>query len=206
MSDGFFRLYLVTDRTRTAGRPLLEVVEQALEGGVDAVQLREKDLPAGELFALARRCQELCRRHAARFLINDRIDVALAVGADGVHLPVDSFKPAEARRLLGTGALIGASAHSVAEAHAAMAAGADFIVFGPIYDTPSKRRFGPPVGLGALADAARTVALPVLAIGGITASRLPAVSRQGAHGIAVVSAVLEAESPRAAAAALRAAL
>ena len=206
MADNLFRLYLVTDRTRTAGRPLLDVVEQALQGGVDAVQLREKDLPGGELFALACRLRELCRRYAVRFLINDRIDVALAVGADGVQLPVDSFNPADARSLLGARALIGASAHSVAEARAAMARGADFIVFGPIYDTPSKRPFGAPVGLDALADVARAVALPVVAIGGITTSRLSALCRQGARGVAVVSAVLEADSPRAAAAALRAAL
>src|ERR1043166_4223314 len=146
-----FRLYLVTDRTRTGGRPLLEVVEAALDGGVDAVQLREKDLPTDELVDLATRLVGLCRRHGARLLINDRIDVALAVGADGVHLPVDSFRVADARSLLGNAALIGASAHHAGAARSAAAAGADFVVFGPVFDTPSKRVFGPPVGLAALA-------------------------------------------------------
>ncbi len=201
-----FCLYLVTDRTRTAGRPLLQVVEQALQGGVDAVQLREKDLCGGELLVLAKNLGTLCRRYGVKFLINDRIDVVLAADADGVHLPVDSFAPADARRLLGPDVLIGASAHSLAEARTAAAGGADFIVFGPIFETPSKRTFGSPVGLDALAAASRGVALPLIAIGGITAERVRSVRQHGVHGIAVVSAILEADDPRAAAAALRAAL
>ena len=108
MADSFFRLYLVTDRHHTVGRPLLDVLEEALRGGVDAVQLREKDLPAAELFDLARRMRALCRRYKARLLVNDRIDIALSAGADGIHLPANSFSPADARRLLGPGALIGA--------------------------------------------------------------------------------------------------
>lgn len=205
MADGF-SLYLVTDRTRTAGRPLLDVVEAALHGGVDAVQLREKDLAARELFELARALREVTRRHSAGLLINDRIDIALAVDADGVHLPVDSFAPADARRLFGQRALIGASTHSVEQARAAAASGADFIVFGPVFDTPSKRGFGTPVGLNALAQAVQAVTIPVLAIGGVTAERARSLRESGAHGIAVVAAILEADDPRAAAAALRAAL
>jgi thiamine-phosphate pyrophosphorylase len=204
MAERFPRLYLVTDRTRTCGRPLLDVVEAALQGGVDAVQLREKNLPAAELFSLACTLRELCRRYGARLLINDRVDVALAAKADGVHLPVNSFTPADARRLLGPGALIGTSTHSLAEARAAADGGADFIVFGPLFDTPSKRPFGSPVGLPALAEVTRSVSLPVLAIGGMTAQRVEAVRRHGARGAAVVSAILEAAEPRAAAAALRA--
>ncbi len=200
------RLYLITDRTRTAGRPLLDVVEQALHGGVDAVQVREKDLPASELVDLAQDLRELCRRYGARLLINDRVDVALAVGADGVHLPVDSFSPGEARQLLGPNAVIGASTHNLAEARAAVAGGADFIVFGPVFDTPSKRAFGPPVGLEALAEVARACAAPVLAVGGVTADRIASVRRCGAQGIAVIGAILEARDPRAAARELRAAL
>jgi thiamine-phosphate pyrophosphorylase len=202
MADGFFRLYLVTDRTRTAGRPLVSVVEQALQGGVDAVQLREKDLPARALFDLAQQLRALCTQQRARLLINDRIDVALAVGADGVHLPVEAFTPADARALVGPGMLIGASAHSLAEARAAAASGADFIVFGPVFDTPSKRAFGAPVGLDALAEVTSVVQVPVLAIGGITTERAAAVRQHGASGLAVVSAILEAADPRAAAVAL----
>lgn len=203
MAERFFRLYLVTDRARTADRPLLALVEQALQGGVEAVQLREKDLSGTELFDLGCRLRELCRRYRARLLINDRIDIALAVGADGVHLPVDSFAPTDARRLLGPRALIGVSTHSVGQARAAMGGDVDFLVFGPVFDTPSKRAFGPAVGLEALSAVAQTVGFPVFAIGGVTADRVAAVRGCGAHGIAVVSAILEAENPRAAAAALR---
>jgi len=206
MARQLFDLYLVTDRHHTSGRPLLEVVEQALQGGVDAVQLREKDLCARELIALAGRLRTLCDRHGARLLINDRIDVALAVGAAGVHLPADSFAPSDARRLLGPQALIGVSTHSLAQAQTAQLDGADFIVCGPTFDTPSKRGFGPPLGLEALAQITRTVQLPVLAIGGITADRIAAVRAAGAPGVAVIGAVLEAADPQLAAAALRASL
>ena len=201
-----FRLYLVTDRTQTAGRPLATVVEAALAGGVDAVQLREKDLPSAELLDLATRLHPLCKRYHVPLLINDRVDIALAVGAEGVHLPADSFTPADARRLLGPEALIGASTHSLAEAQAAGNGGADFIVFGPVFDTQSKRAFGAPTGLEALAEVARAVALPVLAIGGINAQRATSIRARGADGVAVVSAVLAAPRPELAAAALRAAL
>ena len=201
-----FRLYLVTDRTRTGGRPLPEVVEAAVRGGVDAVQLREKDLPAGALFELARELRRRCTRHGVRLLINDRIDVALAVGADGVHLPVDSFAAGDARALVGPGRLIGVSTHSLEQAQRASAAGADFVVFGPVFATPSKRPFGPPLGLEALAQAAGAVSVPVFAIGGVTVARADAVCRHGAHGIAAIAAVLEATDPTAAARALRRAL
>jgi len=199
-----FRLYLVTDRAGTNGRPLLSVIEQALHGGVDAVQLRERDLPTKELLELAHHVRDLCRRHNARLLVNDRIDVALAVGADGVHLPASSFLPADARRLLGPQALIGVSTHRSEDIGAAAAGGADFVVFGPVFDTPSKRPFGAPLGLDALAAATQAVALPVLAIGGITAARVDAVRHCGACGVAVISAIGAADDPRAAAAALRA--
>lgn len=202
MADGFF-LYLVTDRHRTAGRPLLEVIEAALQGGVDAVQLREKDLPAGALFELASRLRDVTSRYSARLLINDRIDVALAVGADGVHLPGDSFAPEDARRLLGTRALIGVSTHSVEQARLAAARGADFVVFGPVFDTPSKRAFGAPLGLDALGEVSRAVRVPVLAIGGLTAEHVQDVRQRGARGVAVIAAILDADDPRAAAARLR---
>ncbi len=206
MADSFFHLYLVTDRHRTAGRPLLDVVEAALRGGVDAVQLREKDLSGSALFALARQLRQLTRLHGARLLINDRIDIALAVAADGVHLPVDSFAPTDARHLLGPGMLIGASTHSQEEARAAASSGADFIVFGPVFDTPSKRAFGAPVGLNALTQVTKVVRVPTFAIGGLTTERVTAVRSCGASGIAVIGTILEAPEPDAAATALRRAL
>lgn len=170
------------------------------------MQLREKDLSGGALLDLATRLRGLTRRYGARLLINDRIDVALAVGADGVHLPVDSFAPVDARRLLGPTALIGASTHSIEQARAAAAGGVDFIVFGPIFETPSKRAFGAPLGLDALAEVTHAVTPPVLAIGGLTTARVASVVQRGAHGVAVVAAILEADDPRVAAAALRAEL
>ncbi len=200
------RLYLITDRTRTAGRPLLSVIEDALRAGVDTVQLREKDLPASQLFDLASQLCALCRRYGARVLINDRIDIALAVRADGAHLPANSFAPADARCLLGPAAVIGVSTHSLAEVHAAARAGADFVVFGPVFDTPSKRAFGAPAGLDTLGRAARESTVAVLAIGGITPELAAPVRRCGAHGVAVVSGILSAADPCAATKAFRAAL
>lgn len=199
-------LYLVTNRNSTRGRPLMDVVDAALRGGVDAVQLREKDLPANELLALAVEVRALCARYETLFVVNDRIDVALAVDADGVHLPADSFDPADARVLLGPRKLIGVSTHSLAQVEAAERAGADFAVFGPVFDTPSKRSYGDPVGLEALREVTERVGIPVVAIGGITAQRSEVVRANGAAGIAVMSGILEAADPQQAAREYRARL
>lgn len=196
-------VYLVTDRAATRGRPLPDVVEAALHGGIRAVQLRERGLTDRELFALAQALRTSTRRHGAALLVNDRIDVALACAADGVHLPARSFTVAEARQLLGPDRLIGVSAHSAAEAAAAARAGADFAVIGPIFATPSKRAYGAPLGVTAIEAAAAAAApMPVLAIGGITAETVAALRRHGAAGIAVIRAILDAADPRQAAAAL----
>ena len=188
-----FRLYFVTDRRQTAGRPLYDVVQAALDGGVRAVQLREKDLEGGELYRLAARLRDLTARYAARLLINDRLDVALAAGADGVHLGQTSLPVSTARQLLGPGKLIGVSTHSPDEITAAQ--GADFVVFGPVYFTPSKADYGQPQGLARLRQAARHSPVPVFAIGGIQADRIAAVRRAGAHGIALISALSAAAEP-----------
>jgi thiamine-phosphate pyrophosphorylase len=199
------RLWLVTDRRATAGRPLIPVVEACLGAGLRAVQLREKDLPARDLLRLATELRELTARHQARFVVNDRLDVALAVAADGVHLPAAGLPPAVARALVGPERLVGASTHSAAEAEAAAAEGADLVFFGPIYDTPSKRSFGPPRGLAELAVACRTSRRPVVAIGGVTPARVEEVRQAGAAGVAVIRALLEAEDPATATKALLAA-
>jgi thiamine-phosphate pyrophosphorylase len=188
-----FRLYFVTDRQQTAGRSLLDVVRAALDGGVRAVQLREKDLEGGELYQLAVQLRELTLRYQARLLINDRVDVALAVEADGVHLGQTSFPVPVARQLLGPGKLIGVSTHNPEEI--AAAAGADFLVFGPVYATPSKVKYGEPQGLMRLRQALTQSPLPLLAIGGITVERVPEVLGIGAHGIAVISALSAAPDP-----------
>ena len=189
-----FRLYLVTDRRQTGGRPLAEVVEECLAAGLRAVQLREKDLPDAEFMALARSLSDVTRRVGARLFINGRLDVALAVGADGLQRGHDA-PPVGALRSRASGLSIGASVHSIDEARAAEGDGADFIVFGPVYDTPSKRPNGPPQGVDALANVVKVVSIPVLAIGGITAGRVAAVRAAGAHGVAVISAILGAEHP-----------
>jgi thiamine-phosphate pyrophosphorylase len=195
-------VYLITGRAQTAGRPLLEVVAGALRGGIRAVQLRERELTTRALLALAGELRALTRHHGAALLVNDRVDVALACDADGVHLPVQSFAIADARRLLGPHRLIGVSTHAPPELAAADAAGADFAVFGPLYDTPAKRAYGPALGPAALADARHATTLPLFGIGGVDLERVAAVQAHGANGIAVIRAVLAAADPAAAAAAL----
>ena len=188
-----FRLYFVTDRKQTADRPLTDVVHAALDGGVRAVQLREKDLEGRELYEVAEQLRALTARYQAQLLVNDRLDVALAVEADGVHLGQHSFAVEDARRLLGVGKLIGVSTHSPHEITAAR--GADFMVFGPVYYTPSKAAYGQPQGLDRLRAAAAHSAAPVFAIGGIKTERVADVLETGAHGIAMISAISAATDP-----------
>jgi thiamine-phosphate pyrophosphorylase len=191
-----FTLYLITDRHQVpAGRTLLETVEAALQGGVRAVQLREKDLPAAELLPLAIELRVLTRRFAARLLINDRIDVALAVAADGVHLGGHSLPAAVARRLLGPQRLVGVSTHRPAEIAAAAAAGANFVTFGPVFATPSKRTYGQPLGLEALRLACQNSPLPVFALGGIKPCHLGDLRAAGVAGVAVISALIATPDP-----------
>jgi thiamine-phosphate pyrophosphorylase len=194
-----FRLYLVTDRLRVTGGDLLAAVERALAGGVRAVQLREKDLPGGKLYELALAVRELTARHGARLLVNDRVDVALAAGADGVHLGVASIPPGDARRLLGPKALIGCSTHDLRELAEAAAGGADFATFGPVYATPSKAAYGPPVGVVALRRACAASRVPVFALGGIGAGNVREVLGAGAWGVGAIGAILSAPDPFAAA-------
>ncbi len=190
-----FKLYLVTDRKQTGGRPLLDVVTEALKGGVRAVQLREKDLGTRELLDLAYKLRALTLRYDARLFINDRIDIAIAVDADGVHLSQNSLPPFAARRL-SSRLIIGVSAHNLDEALEAERAGADFITLGPIYPTPSKLKYGPPIGIETLKDVVRHVRISVIGIGGIRFENMAEVMDAGAAGIAVVSAVLTARNVR----------
>lgn len=199
-------LYLITDRRQTHGRPLTDVVHAGLDGGVDAVQLREKDLLGGELLRLADQLRELTARYDALLLVNDRVDVALAAAADGVHLGQNAIPPATARCLVGPDRLIGVSTHNHAEATAASSGGADFVVFGPVYWTASKAAFGAPRGPAELGAVAASIDVPVLAIGGVTAGRVAELRRAGASGIAVISAVIAAGDPAQAARELSAAL
>jgi thiamine-phosphate pyrophosphorylase len=202
MPDAVPRLYLVTDRRATAGRPLVDVVRAALAAvpaaarGAVAVQLREKDLEARALLELARPLREITRAAGAALFVNDRVDLALAADADGVHLGGASLAPAEVARVA-PGLAVAVSTHSRRDVETAARAGARFAVFGPIWDTPSKRPFGPPVGLEALRDAA-SAGLPLLALGGVTHVNANSCTAAGAAGVACIRAVLGANDPGAA--------
>jgi thiamine-phosphate pyrophosphorylase len=189
-----FSLCLVTDRSQVTGT-LGEAVEACLGAGLKAVQLREKDLAARDLLSMARVLRESTRRHGAKLIVNDRADVALGAGADGVQRAGTSLPVSALRAISPPGFLIGASVHSVAEARAAEPEGADFLFFGPVYDTPSKRPYGPPQGLSALERVTSAVRLPVLAVGGVTPARVAEVVRAGASGVAVIAAILGATRP-----------
>jgi thiamine-phosphate pyrophosphorylase len=188
------RLLLVTDRQQTKGRPLLSVLTQALKAGSCAIQIRERDLRAKDLLALAHDIRQLPGAAGCQVLINDRIDVALSTEDAGVHLRSDSLPVSVARRLIGAHRLLGVSVHSVTEAVQAEAGGADYLVLGPMYETPSKRMYGPPLGLSKLEEAARAVRVPIIAIGGVTAARVRDIRCAGAFGVAVITAVLGAEA------------
>lgn len=198
-----FNLYLITDRKQLPpGRDLVETVAAALAGGVRAVQLREKDLSAAELHPLARELRTLTARHGARLLINDRLDVALAVEADGVHLGGHSLPVAVARKILGPDRLIGVSTHRPEEVTAAQRDGADFATFGPVFFTPSKAAYGEPVGLGKLREACSASTLPVFSLGGVSCEHISELRDAGCHHVALIAAILAAADPAAAAAAL----
>jgi len=191
-----FDLYLVTDRHQTGGRELLWVIEQALEGGVKCIQLREKDLNGRELYHLAEKVKILCADRHATLLINDRIDVALAVDAEGVHLGGTSMPVQATRELVGAKRLIGVSVHSLKEAQDADQAGADFIVFGPIYFTPSKAPYGEPQGLARLKKVVEKVSVPVYSIGGIKVENIADTKKTGIRGVALISSIIACENPR----------
>ena len=191
-----FTLYLITNRHQTNGRPLTDVVAAALQGGVKAVQLREKDLPDDELLELALALRRLTMEFGARLLINSRLDICLAVGADGVHTGAGGPSPAELRSSQGQGLLIGYSSHGLVEACSAEAAGASFVTFGPVYPTPSKAAYGDPLGPASVKQVCERLKIPVFALGGITLEKIGEVMANGIHGIALISAVMAAPYPR----------
>ena len=198
-----YSLYLVTDRTLSLGRSTVEVVRAAIRGGVSCVQLREKGCSTREFMDEARLLKALLAGTGVPLFINDRLDVALAVGADGVHLGQNDLAIADARRLVGNRMIIGISAESVADAVRAEAEGADYIGASPVFTTPTKTDTASPLGLDGLRAIRRAVQLPLVAIGGIDADNAAQVLRAGADGLAVVSAIVSAPCPRTAAAGLR---
>jgi thiamine-phosphate pyrophosphorylase len=186
-----FRLYLVTDRKQTK-IPLTEAVRCALKGGVKAIQLREKDLPIRELLELARTLRSITREYKAKLIINDRVDIALAIGADGVHLGHQSMPPQPVRRILGKDMLVGVSTHTLEEAEAAEAGGADFITFGPVFFTQSKAGMGNPVGLDALKSVRSRITMPVFGLGGVKSGNAKQIIAV-ASGISLISAIFGAD-------------
>ncbi|SMB92775.1 thiamine-phosphate pyrophosphorylase [Thermanaeromonas toyohensis ToBE] len=184
-------LYVISNQRLT--RYPLEVLASQLEG-IDFFQLREKELPANELYRLACKLKKVLPA-TTKFLINDRVDIALAVQADGVHLGQTSFPVDVARRLLGPGKIIGVSVHDLTEAQRAALAGADYLLFGHVFPTESKKGL-PPRGLTNLEEVARKVGIPVIALGGITPDRVRPCLEAGASGVAVMSAIMAAEYPR----------
>lgn len=189
-------LYLVTDRRLAGGvEKLIGKIKGALKGGVKAVCLREKDLPARELLALALRLRQLTSGFNAALFINGRVDVALAIKADGIHFGQNDFSPKDVRPLVGKKIMIGVSAHSIKEALQAEGDGADFVTLGPVYRTPSKEKYGEPIGLLPLKKASKVLRIPFFGIGGIKKENIKEVLRTGASGIALISAILSAKNP-----------
>jgi thiamine-phosphate pyrophosphorylase len=191
---------LITDRTLFSDSgSFFESVKGALKAGVKAIQLREKDLSTRELLGMAYRMRVLTSEYRAMLFINDRTDIALCAGADGVHLGQAGLPAYAVRKAAGGRLLIGVSSHSLQEAHIAEKEGADFITFGPLYQTPSKLKYGRPVGLEALNKVAGEIGIPVFGIGGIKRDTIKAVMRSGAGGIALISGILgEADTKTAA--------
>jgi len=189
------RVHVITDCTVQTQRTHIDLAGAALAGGAGVIQLRDKVLPDAALELIAREIVPLCVQHNALLIVNDRIDVARAAGAHGVHLGQDDAPVGAARAALGTRAVVGASASTLDEALEAEAAGADYIGFGHVFPTTTKATHAPPAGLDGLRAVCAVVHIPVIAIGGIDAVRAARCVAMGAFGVAVVSAVCAAENP-----------
>ena len=189
-------LYVVTDRLQTGEDRFLQILEDIIPEQGMMIQIREKDLGTRELLRFVEAVRQLAHPFRVPCLINDRVDLVLATKAAGVQLRADSVPTQEARKFLGTGYLIGKSVHSAEEALQSEQDGADFVVLGPVYETPSKQQYGPPLGLDVIREAVRHCTIPVYAIGGLTPARVEHVMGAGAVGVAVISSIFQAASPR----------
>jgi thiamine-phosphate pyrophosphorylase len=187
-------LYVILDRATAHGRDLGDLLEAVIAGGCRMVQLREKEWPSGRLWPLAQRLRERCRGAGVTLIINDRVDLAVALGADGVHLGQDDLPPARARPLLRPGMILGLSTHSVEQARAASAAGADYVAVGSMFPTATKPEFQL-VGPELIRVVRGEIRVPLIGIGGITTDNVAEVVRAGADGVAVISAVCAAPDP-----------
>lgn len=199
VDPGRLRLCLVTDRNLSRGRPLVEIVAAAVRGGATMVQLREKDADTRTFVELARALKTMLAEAGVAFIVNDRVDVALAVGADGVHVGQSDMRVEDVRRLLGDERIVGLSIDNVDQIRRADAVFADYLGVGPIYAQSTKADAAPPLGLAGLRTARALTTKPVVAIGGITPENATAALEAGAQGLAVVSAIVGADDPEAAA-------
>lgn len=198
-----YSLYLVTDRKLSRGRPTLEVVQAAVQGGVTCVQLREKSCSTREFIEEARAIKSFLSASSIPLIINDRIDVALAIGADGVHLGQTDMPLVIARSIVGEDMIIGISAECLQDAVEAEKMGADYLGVSPIYDTATKPDTAPSLGLEGLRRIRSAVKLPLVGIGGLNLTNAAEVVVNGAQGVAVVSAIVSAENCETAARQLR---
>ena len=203
MRDVDWSVYVITGPLTAPDRSVVDVVRAAIRGGATVVQLREKEATTRDMIELGRALLAVTRPAGVPLIVNDRLDVALAIEAEGLHVGMDDMPVATARRLLGPDLLLGYSPNSVAAARQGVREGADYLGIGDVYGTGSKPDAGEPVGLEGLAAAARAVSIPVVAIGGVTVDNTLAAIRAGAAGVAVISAVMGVSDPGAAARRLR---
>jgi len=188
----FLHVYLISDFSRHQGAPITEQIEKAMQGGVRALQLREKNLSPKKLLAKVLEIKPVIEKYDAKLFINDRADIAQIAGANGVHLTEESVSAGEIKNKF-PNLLVGVSTHTKEGALLAEAEGADFITFSPIYETTSKIHFGSPQGPEQLGEVVKLVKLPVLALGGIKLDYVPEVLEQGAHGVAVISGIWDSK-------------
>jgi thiamine-phosphate pyrophosphorylase len=203
LNPGDLLLYLCTDRTQLGGKPVADAVEEAVDGGATMVQLREKSASAREFYETALEVRKITERRGVPLVINDRLDIALAAGADGLHIGQSDIPLGAARALLGKSRFIGVSAGTLGEAMAAEHGGADYLGVGAVYPTASKDGVGEAIGLLGLSAIMDAVGIPVVAIGGVSAGNAAGVMGTGVAGIAVISAILSQPDIRGAARALR---
>jgi thiamine-phosphate pyrophosphorylase len=189
------RLHILTDIELQKRFSHVELAEMAIKGGADAIQFRQKHGSTKELIETASRMKDLCSRYGVMLIVNDRLDVAIASNADGVHLGQDDFPIQMARRILGNDRIIGGSANTLDEALRCLQEGVDYIGFGPVYPTGSKKDAGPAKGIAVMEQVVKQVNCPVIAIGGANCGNVQEIMAAGAHGIAVISAVCCAENP-----------
>jgi thiamine-phosphate pyrophosphorylase len=199
MPEEIARFHVLTDTVLQSRFSHVELAEMAVAGGADAIQFRQKEGSTRELIETARQMKRVCKKMGVAFIVNDRIDVAMAAEADGVHLGQNDFPIPLARELLGEAWIIGGSAATLEEARKCLAEGADYVGFGPVFPTGSKADAGPVSGTETLREIVKAVPIPVIAIGGIGPATTPAVMEAGAHGIAVISVVCCQDDPRQAA-------